>query len=289
MASALEDLSVGGVFTGGLYASLNSLRDVLSQEEVDAGRVYAFFDHSPPPFRRALFPNYKLGRVAPRMLDPETYERAKEQIRHAFALWPTLGIACMRYVEREADDAIGAAVMEFSARKIRPVIVSGDRDMFQFADVADIWFLSKEPYLVCPDDWPTDLCPRDQYRLFRALVGDASDGLTGVKGCGPAGALKILAETKATTLDELRQALPKLKQSHVVQQVAASAEVIERMLKVMDLRKSFGNRRGLVERLDTPATLDQRAFVAQCKQWSFKSIYLGDVQSFLVPFRRCLA
>jgi DNA polymerase-1 len=138
--------------------------------------------------RRAVDPGYKANRPD----ETPAPIKALPDIKRGL---DRCGIDWLELDDEEADDVI-ATLVELSATR-RAVIMSGDRDFYQLvgdhvrvlntARKAGQRFIGPSDvltrYRVAPSQW----CD------FRALTGDPSDGLPGVRGIGPKTAARLLA------------------------------------------------------------------------------------------------
>ena len=174
--------------------------------------MVAAFDLAAPTFRHKEFAAYK----AQREKQPdELYEQVViiEQVLDAFKI-PRLSKAGY-----EADDIIGTVVTKNAKEypELDNLIVTGDLDALQLVDgQTQVYTLKKgisetitynsalvkERYGLIPD----------QLIDMKALKGDASDNIPGVRGIGEKGAVELIKEFKS--LDNLYQHLdsPKIKE-----------------------------------------------------------------------------
>lgn len=309
MASALSDLQANGTFTGGIYGSLTSLASTLTRFGAKYGPVYAFFDAGVPARRKRLLPGYKQEREDRRqLLDPEDLEAALAQIDECWGLWPMLGVRVLAFKNREADDGLAASVPLLQKPGVRPVVVTSDRDLYQTVSLgADVWDIHRQDW-VTPDSFRavTGTDPWS-YLLYRALVGDTSDSIKGVYGCGPKRAAALIdevAEAHDGTLspddwadleapDQLdylcswiRQKLEK-KWRGFERAVLDEQARLHRVLQGIDLRQGFGPTGTLQEALEAPAGLDQMGFVRRAKALKMSSL-VGQAPRFLRPFKTAL-
>jgi 5'-3' exonuclease len=229
MAAAPDEIRHQLEFTGGMYGSLNILRRILESPKVNAGRVFACFDHSTPPRRSRLIPEYKQKRKErnqeelPREADLEEGEAievmlhmhlgrggvsgevfaTQEQKEAAFsqviglrALLHTLGVVTLCYHNREADDIIGALAWHSRTDdSVRPLVVSSDRDLWQTVGWGcRVWDLHSHEIIDAANFHERTGVSTDTYLLYKALVGDTSDSIPGVHGLGPVKAGKLLEE-----------------------------------------------------------------------------------------------
>lgn len=295
MASALEELRIGAQLTGGIYGALNSLRYILDRPVIKQGRVVAFFDHSPPPRRLRLLPDYKGERKRRDLFKDEAEkERAFSQIDQCWEMFQLLGVTCLRYREREADDGVAAAVRLFAEAGERPVVVSADRDLWQTVAMgARIWDLGSQELFTADQFVERALVAPEHYVLFRALVGDASDSIAGVPGCGPKRATELVAElsTEASPQEQLVElcrriaARPRRQRRKFEMSVVTHRPYVSRVIKGIDLSQSFGPTTGLAEALQAPVKVERLEFLRFCKRLGFRSVLQGP-DRYLKPFEK---
>lgn len=300
-ASALDDLRAGGNFTGGVYGALASLRSILSNPQlVGVGAIYAFFDNGVPARRMRLLPDYKQARRDRRETMPEEErERALSQIARCYTLWPMLGVSCLSYQDREADDGVAAAAQILVERGALPIVVSSDRDLFQTVALgAEVFDLRTNEILSTENfEEHSDGVPMPLWLVYRALVGDTSDGIRGVPGLGPKRAKQLLSEVDfedrtdpheqlrhlcAFVRDKLRTAK---KPKKCEQDLLSHEDHVHRVLKAIDLRGSFGPLDSLRARMRDLPPITVKPFLRECRDLQFASV-LGDPLHTLAPFQR---
>lgn len=111
------------------------------------------------------------------------------------------GVACIEVEDEESDDVLATLTARAGRRHVR--ILSTDRDYFQLlAPTVTVVSAKCRPALVeaarLVEWYGVDA---SQWCDFRALAGDASDGIPGVHGLGPKRAAELLAAGR--TLDDL--------------------------------------------------------------------------------------
>jgi DNA polymerase-1 len=183
---ALPPLSTReGEPTAALYGMAALLLKLL-REEKPAGCAWAI-DPPRPSFRRDAFPAYKAQR--PRL---PTFARAGrlDQLLAAsrFPVFTSPGF--------EADDVLATLCRELTAAGERPLVVTGDLDCLQLArGPVEIHVLIRLQKARRYDETAVrarfGVAPERMPEL-RALTGDPSDNLPGVKGIGPRTAARLL-------------------------------------------------------------------------------------------------
>lgn len=201
-----------GIPTSVSYGFLRSLLDTIETEK--PGYVAVAFDLDGPTFRHDADESYKAGRAeAPEDFLPDLLNL--QDILTAFNL-PV--VTSEGY---EADDVIGTLARRASAEGYRVKILSGDRDLFQLVDDEkhiSVLYLSSAfgprngsgaMEIMEPQVFEKLGVTPAQVVDFKALCGDSSDNIPGVKGIGAKTAAKLLAEYK--TLEGIYEAIDTIK------------------------------------------------------------------------------
>lgn len=146
----------------------------------------------------------------------------------------------MRFVafpNKETDDVISMLAKLLGSA----VIISEDSDFLQLVsdDVSIYCHNSKKFYssLTFSEYYP--FSPK-QIALYKALVGDKSDGINGVPGIGPVNATRVLSTNKSiTTLPALRESLLFKRSDNKVKKILDNEHIIQRNLELMDIQKEI--------------------------------------------------
>lgn len=152
------------------------------------------FDVAKPTFRHKKYPAYKATR---KPMDKELalqFPRIKEIVR-------AFDIPIIEVEGFEADDVIGTLDNDEKARDLEKVIVTGDQDIFQLVDSDTKVYLSgrnfKDSKLFDKKDVEDKVGLKpSQIVDYKALFGDPSDNIPGVKGVGKKGAVKLIQKFK---------------------------------------------------------------------------------------------
>ncbi len=174
-----------GRATNAAYGFINTLSKVIREERPDF--VAVAWDARGPTFRHELYEDYKAGRDA-------TPEDLRAQIPLARELLEAMGVRLIEVPGFEADDVI-ATLVSMAPDDVEAVIVSTDKDLMQLVadDVSLLDGIKDRRY------GPAEVeerfgVPPDRMLDVRALVGDPSDNIPGVKGIGDKGAAKLIRE-----------------------------------------------------------------------------------------------
>ena len=177
-----------GVVTNALYGFTTMINKIIEEEKPKYMAVA--FDIG-KNFRHEKYDHYKEGRR-------ETPEDLKSQMVIARKILDAMGIKHYEVENFEADDIIGTiAAYADKDPEFDATIVSSDRDLLQLiSDVVDVKLLKQKGYVrYNPVTFKEDY-GIDPIRIIdlKALSGDASDNVPGVKGIGEKTALKLLKE-----------------------------------------------------------------------------------------------
>ncbi len=172
-----------GIPTNAIYGITNILLRIIDEKP---DYLIACFDSPAPTFRHLKSKEYKATR-------PKTPDDLKIQLPLIKKLFALLNIPVVEKLNYEADDLIGSLL----DREKLNIIISGDLDTLQLVDKNTIvYFLKKgiteievydekkveEKYGISPKLLPD----------LKALVGDPSDNIIGIKGIGPKTAIFLL-------------------------------------------------------------------------------------------------
>jgi DNA polymerase-1 len=307
-ASALEDLKTGAKPTGGIYGTLSMLTTLLNSGEVDADRIIACVDCGVPAFRMSCIPAYKANREEKRkMMTPEDEAQVYGQLDDLLEILPLLGVTILRYEDMEADDIVAACTRVFAAEGEAPLIVTGDKDLYQLLNVSvltRLYDLNAKKFYTAHTAHEDYRVPISCWILYKALQGDKSDNIDGVAGIGPAIAAGLI-EAASTMYnertggklfeylspgDQLRELRNIIEDGPVGSRkkyMAAFLVEYPRLCNVIagiDLSESFGGTRSLRQTImEDNRGVDVMRFLGRCKALQFESV-LGNPKKWTAPF-----
>lgn len=192
-----------GFPTNALFGFVNMIHKIINEENPEY--VIVAFDKG-KTFRHQEYEDYKGGRV-------ETPDELKKQFPVAKDLLTAMGIKYYEIDNYEADDIIGTfAKFCDDDKDFIGTIVSSDKDLLQLisSDV-DIKLLKQKDYIRYNEKTFEEAYGIKPINIIdlKALMGDSSDNIPGVKGVGEKTALKLLHEYK--TLDGIYQNVDNIK------------------------------------------------------------------------------
>lgn len=225
--------------TWAVHGFFSSLFDQIERQKPDMLAVC--FDLSDPTFRHIEYEQYKANRA--------------EMPDDLAVQWPiikegvsTFEIPLLELAGYEADDVIGTVAKQAAAQGRRVIILTGDRDAFQLVDgdnsSIEIHLTTKDGLVNCGRQqvfdrmgiWP------EQVVDFKALCGDSSDNIPGVKGIGEKGAQQLLSAYQ--TLDGVYEHLDEIKSASLKKKLIDGKEI------------AYISQRLATIRLDVPLDFD---------------------------------
>ncbi len=167
------------------------------------------FDRGEPTFRHEEFDGYKASR-------PEAPEELITQQGRLAEVIDVLNIPVFSVSGFEADDVIGTLSKQAANKKdVEVVIVTGDQDAFQLVDDERVFVYTpprgKKPAILWGAREVSEKYSLKPEQLidYKALAGDSSDEIPGVKGIGPKTATLLLK--KYTTLNDVYDNIDRIK------------------------------------------------------------------------------
>ncbi len=199
-----------GTPTGALLGFLNIYLKLA--DDLKPTHVCAAFDRKEPTFRHLAYDGYKATRKAM----PDDLAVQMPLIKE---ILQAMGIRTVELAGYEADDLIGTIAKRMGATGTPVSILSGDRDGLQLVDDR----ISLHLPVSRAGQTTTEVFDRgtvvekygvtpDQLIDVKAIMGDASDNIPGVRGIGEKGALELIARFGSLdgvygSLDSIRPAL----------------------------------------------------------------------------------
>jgi DNA polymerase I len=200
-----------GIPTSVVYGFLKALLETIEIEKPEY--VAIAFDRGDPTFRHEADETYKANR-------PETPEDFIPDMENLQEVLTAMNIPVLTMAGFEADDILGTLAHRARLDGLRVRILSGDRDLFQLVDPEEqikILYLStafgKAP--PAPREFGVQQV-KDKMGIlpsqvvdYKALCGDASDNIPGVRGIGDKTAVQLI--NAYGSLDQIYAAIAELK------------------------------------------------------------------------------
>jgi len=190
--------------TNAIFGFLNILNKLLEEEKPDA--LCVTFDRKAPTFRHLAYEGYKAQRKGM----PEELASQMPILKDVLA---AMNIPTYEMDGWEADDLIGTISVKDTAAGWDTVIVTGDKDSLQLiTDTTTVKLVSTRMGRTTTRDMTPDSF-RAEYGFdpihiidLKALMGDSSDNIPGVKGVGEKTAMALVQ--RYHSIDALFAAMP---------------------------------------------------------------------------------
>lgn len=244
----LNFINPQGVHVGGLGGFFRSLGSLINK--IEPTDVYVIFDGvESSTSRKNLIPEYKSGRNLTRITNWEVFDSLEEegdskidQIVRIIHYLKHLPVKTLALNKVEADDVIAHLCSHLTTDpETQCFIVSSDKDYLQLVSDNLIVYrpMEKEYYNLNMFKQKYDIIP-ENYIIYKTLIGDTSDKITGVKGMGKGKIYKLFPElqTKKLTLDDIYNiSKEKLKENILYARIVQNYKQLERYFLIMDLSK----------------------------------------------------
>jgi DNA polymerase-1 len=182
-----------GFPTNALYGFINMMNKIIKEE--NPSYIMVAFDKG-KTFRHDKYDDYKAGRAA-------MPDELKLQFPKAKEVLDSMGIKHFEIDNYEADDIIGTLAKRVDEEdEFIATIVSSDKDLLQLiSDEVVVKLLKQNDHIMMTRDEFFKTYQVEPIRMIdlKALMGDASDHIPGVKGIGEKTAISLLS--KYGTLD----------------------------------------------------------------------------------------
>lgn len=199
-------MQVDGVYTNGVYGMMKALLKIIKKQ--DFSHVAIAWDLNRKTFRRELYPEYKTNRG-------DTKPELKSQFPLAQEVLNEMGISQFVFEGYEADDIIGTLAKKFEGET--PVyILTKDQDALQLvSERTRLWYMTskasdmyKEVGITAKEfqlpDGVFEFTPMYVEHFYgvtplqiidrKAIEGDTSDNIPGVKGVGEKSVIPLIQE-----------------------------------------------------------------------------------------------
>ncbi len=180
-----------GFPTNGLYGFVNMINKIINEEKPEY--ILVAFDKG-KTFRHDKYEDYKAGRI-------QMPDELKLQFPIAKQILEALGIKWFEIDNYEADDIIGTLSNEIDGKdkEYEALIVSSDKDLLQLiSDNVTVKLLKTKDHIMMTPETFKEIYGIEPINMIdlKALQGDPSDNIPGVKGIGEKTAIKLLQEYK---------------------------------------------------------------------------------------------
>ena len=229
-----------------VYGFLSILLNVI--KELRPSHIAVTFDMDKPTFRHLDFVDYKAHR-------PEVDQELKDQLDKVRESVKVLNMPIFEVEGFEADDVIGTLAKQSYDKEIETIIVTGDQDAMQLVNGNVFVYVPARGKQAAKIYKTKDVRKRYGFKPiqmidYKALCGDPSDNIPGIKGIGPKTAVDLIEKFKSVEgiYENLEKAFKKGK---------VSKGVYQKLIDGYD--NAVQSKRLATIVLDVPITLKLRA------------------------------
>jgi 5'-3' exonuclease len=261
----VKSLDPGGNHVGGIQGFLKSLGATVSL--FNPTRVICVFDgKGSTTNRKNIDPNYKAQRKHTRITNwgifdskEEEMESIKGQVSRLQDYLQCLPVSIIELEKCEADDVIALLCQEYASRGRKSTIVSTDRDFLQLVRPGVEVYNPIKKELVTPSNVLELLKVHPKnYNIVKAIIGDDSDNLRGVKGVGLKTLIKEFPELATNPNINLKDLYTisesRLDSKKIYSRLVLEWDLVKRNMSLMDLQETLLTESDIEEVLQVLST-----------------------------------
>ena len=209
-----------GTPTGALYGFLNMLIALVQKHKPD--HLLVALDYHGPTFREEMYPEYKATRA-------KAPEDLIEQLKMLRPVLDALRIPWAEFEGYEADDVIGTLSKRYARKGWCVNVVTSDSDLMQLVEENITVLRNVKGTEVLDEFGPKQVLEKFPVAApiniidYKALVGDSSDNIPGVKGIGEKTASKLL--TDYTTFEGIYKHIDEIEPAGLRSKLEAGREM----------------------------------------------------------------
>jgi 5'-3' exonuclease len=296
----LKSMNPGGYHVGGLLGFLRSLGYLT--RTLDPTRIICIFDGKGSSMnRKNIDPNYKAQREHLKITNWGMFDTRQEetqsmtdQIDRLMDYLECLPVTILKYDKIEADDIISFIAQDKADQGSRITIVSSDKDFLQIIRPGiNIYSPIKRQLQDVHNIQEILGIHPTNYLIAKAIMGDSSDNLAGVKGVGMKSLIKEFPELGTTPGKDLNYVyeiceanLEKRKKLYA--NIIYEWDKIQRNYELMDIgnpRLTLEEKNAILEDIKHPNTnLHVNPFIRYLENDRIESI-ANNVEGWLETFR----
>ncbi len=226
-----------------VYGFFKAIFDLLADKKlnINPNSIAVAFDVSKATFRLEKYEDYKANRLSM----PDSLREQLEIIKEGLAAFD---IPIYTFEGYEGDDVIGTIARQAREKGHKTYILTGDRDAFQLVDdlglttilipsKGELLKYNKQEVFEKMGVYPSQIVD------YKALCGDTSDNIPGIKGIGPKSACALLGEYE--DLDNIYSNIEKITKKALKEKLQAGKEdaylsqFLAKIVDDLDIRFDF--------------------------------------------------
>ena len=265
--AAIPTLDDNGNHIGGMSGFLKSIGAAI--RDFKPTRVVIVFDgKGGSQRRRKIYPEYKsnrkpltrLNRQYDMTTEQQETENMKYQLVSLIEMLECLPLTVFTMDNIEADDVIAYASELITAQGGESIIYSTDKDFLQMVtETVKVYNPVKKKTFDINTVVETYGVHPNNFVFYRALMGDKSDNIGGIKGAGEKTLLKLFPELSESSLmidsTYIEQKFSDVKKKpKLIENILDNTDIVDRNLQLMQLRDvavSTDSKMKIVHKLDT--------------------------------------
>ena len=221
-----------GELVNAVYGFSSVLIKVINEMKPDY--IAAAFDLAAPTFRHIEYKDYKAKR-------PKAPDELYEQIPRAKEVLKAFNIPILEKEGFEADDIIGTVAKKYTDKKIDILIMTGDLDTLQLIDDNIRIYTMKKGLSDTVIYGEKEVEERYGLKVsqmidYKALRGDPSDNIPGVRGIGEKGACALLKEFG--TLENIYKNVNKIKSKSIAEKLKTNKQMAIFSKRLVTIRQN---------------------------------------------------
>lgn len=186
---AYPSMTIHGEQAGGVVGFLKTL--LILNETFQPKDIFIAWENGTSNWRRSLYPEYKSNRYYGKLNRyyesdiPETAENQASQLSTLIRCLSTVPVRQFFVEGLEGDDIIAWLVMHQLPTAEKKIIISTDKDLYQLTSGnVEQWSLSRKVVITESDVLSLFQVSPQNFGILKALSGDKTDNVPGVKGIG---------------------------------------------------------------------------------------------------------
>lgn len=211
------------------------------------------WDISKSKRRTTFYPQYKMNRKKDWTVEQQMdYEHFISQMKICRKIFDFLNFSQVSVDGVESDDLMSILSCILS-KKFKPIIITSDKDLLQCVSLSASVYNPSKKILYSAHNFIAEigLAP-EQYLFARAMMGDKSDNIAGIRGVGEKTAFEIIKLLKVPNLEFLSQyAFTNEKKKKIMKRIIEEINIVKRNMQLMRLPDGFDaldcNERPLVK------------------------------------------
>jgi len=177
--------------TSVMYGVLDMISAFIRNHLTDA--LVIVWDYGSSHNRKKILPTYKENRKPKTEEERQGRENFFQQINEVKRVLDALGIPQIQLEGYEGDDMLCAITELASSINYSSVVVTSDKDMLQLVGTNVDWYDPIKKNTVNSQNFYEKIgLEREDFLLYKCLMGDSGDDIPGIRGIGEVRAKKLL-------------------------------------------------------------------------------------------------